>query len=196
MYEPLIEELKNNHIIKSNTGTIIGFADRFLESTPYYKKTATPIMRIAEDLGFDIYETKNLDKNLSGVIYVGGTTKEVYSSDKIIFVDKNEPIKHQRFVIAHEIAHYLFDCLADDKYKDATKLFKRTYPKENHQSIEEFRADLFAAEILMPAQLFIQQYNYAMDQTNNRIFTIKYLSEFFQTKESSIEKRIGEILRW
>lgn len=197
MFEEIIADLKQH----GQTGNeysfeeIIQIARNILSQTPYYyHKSSTPIMRIAEEFGIITYKTDTLSEDLSGVIYSGGTTKDIYGSDKVILVDENEHIKHQRFVVAHEVAHYLLDCLTNPKYDDGKLLFSEGYPKTNHDSPKEFRADMFAAELLMPSKLFITQYNLAMEEKNNRVFTVMYLSEFFQTKVSSIEKRIVEVL--
>lgn len=195
MFTEIINEVrdKGQSGIIFSLDEITGYARRILTEATYYNKTSTPINRIAEDFGIIPYRTPELPEDISGVIYVGGTTRKLYNSDKVIFVDKNEPYKHQRFVIAHEIAHYLFDCLSDAKYNDGRLLFEETYPKKDHNSSKEFRADRFAAELLMPKDLFIKQYNLAMEEKNNYAFTLMYLSEFFETKISSIEKRMSEV---
>lgn len=196
MFEQLISELKNtsNNVIEYSLERVTEIAKRILNDTSYYNKTSTPILKIAKDFGIITYTTDSLDKDISGVIYVGGTTHKLYNSNKVIFVDENEILKHQRFIVAHELAHYLFDYLGDSSYLDEKKLFVQTYPRRNHSSTKEFLADRFAAEILMPSKLFIEQYNRIMDEKNNRTFTIMYLSEYFKTKISSIEKRINEVL--
>lgn len=197
MFTEIIEEVKregqNGHVFSLSEAAEV--AKKILNKAVYYHEASTPINRIAEDFGIFTYKTSLSSQNISGVIYVGGTTRKIYNSDKVILVESSDPHKHQRFVIAHEIAHYLFDCLSKPQYNDGKLLFAETYPKKDHNSPKEFRADRFAAELLMPTDLFIRQYNYAMDEKNNRIFTVMYLSEFFQTKVSSIEKRISEVLQ-
>ena len=196
VFTEIINQIKNDGQAGRNfsSNEIINFARQILSSAKYYTNNTTPIIRIASDIGITTYSTTKLENEISGVIYVNGTTKDIYGIDKVILVDSNEPYKHQRFVVAHEIAHYLFDCLTDSIYNDTCKLFKETYPKKDHDSPKEARADMFAAELLMPAELFVKQYNFAMNEKNNRMFTLMYLSEFFQTKITSIEKRIDEVL--
>lgn len=197
MFNELIEELKKKgeENKEYSIDDVIIIARKILLIATYYTGVTTPINRILEDFGIHTYHTSQLSKDISGVIYVGGTTKQIYSYDKIILVDSNDPIKHQRFVAAHELAHYLFDCLSNKKYSDGRLLFCETYPKVNHSSKKEVLADRFAAELLMPSNLFIEQYNIAMEENNSRAYIIKYLSEYFQTKMSSIEKRIIEVLQ-
>ena len=163
-------------------------------SIDYNNESATPIIKIIKGFGIDVRRAKRMQDGISGVIYAGGNTKKVYSSDKIIFTDNNEPFEHQRFVMAHELAHYLFDYIRNPSCRDSGKTFAETYPRKNHNSQREIRANRFAAELLMPINLFIKQYNYAMDKSKNRIYTIKYLARYFQVKEASVEKRIYEVL--
>jgi len=163
----------------------------------YDSEMATPIIKIINGFGIDIRRTKKMPKGNAGVIYAGGNTEEIFKSDVIIITDSNEPFEHQRFIIAHELAHYLFDYVGNHANREVgceVSAFKETYPRENHSSEREVRANRFAAELLMPLKLFVEQYNYAMEKSDNRIYTIKYLAKYFQVKEASVEKRIYEVL--
>ena len=74
-------------------------------------------------------------------------------------------------------------------------LFSKTYPKINHSSDEEIRADRFAAELLMPSELFLRKYIKAMEASDfNKKYIVSYLATFFKTKKSSIIKRIDEVI--
>ena len=60
---------------------------------------------------------------------------------------------------------------------------------------EDILADKFAAELLMPSRLFLQKYINIMDYSrNNIVFTVTYLSVFFEVKKEKIIKRIAEII--
>lgn len=156
---------------------------------------ATPIIKIAKDFGFECYKANNMPSDISGNIFVGGTTSKFYESDKVIIVGTTEKYEHQRFIIAHELAHYLIDYLGSDKSKNPNKLFTRTYPKENHKSFEEIRADRFSAELLMPSNIFLRQYVKAMEASDcNKNFTISHLAKFFKVKSSSVDRRIDEVI--
>lgn len=66
--------------------------------------------------------------------------------------------------MAHELAYYLIDYLGNTEYSDNPgRLFSMTYPKLNHESSMEERADRFAAELLLPVRPFLEQFFYAMD---------------------------------
>jgi len=158
------------------------------------KKTSIPIVRIAQAFNFKTYR-ETLPNSLSGDIYINGETNHEYGHDKIILVNKKESFFHQRFVIAHELAHYLFDFLGKDEYSNPKIRFSDTYYKNQHETLEEKRANRFAASILMPKNTFIEQYHIARNEDNNRLYTILYLSQFFETPPESIEKRIQEVVK-
>lgn len=156
---------------------------------------ATPIVKIATNFGFLCLQADNIPDDISGNIFVGEPTRDVYNNDKVIIVGSNEEYNHQRFIIAHELAHYFLDYIGDPKYTDRNLLFSKTYPKNNHSSEEEVRADRFAAELLMPSELFLKTYIKAMEIYDyNKKNVISYLSTFFKTKRSSIERRINEVI--
>lgn len=175
-------------------------ADKILEkasSLGYENDSSTPLIKIINGFGIDIRRSKNMPKDLAGVIYAGGKTAEVYKVNTVIFTDSNEPFEHQRFVMAHELGHYLFDYVGNPVNRKASneiRTFEETYPRKNHSSEKEVRANRFAAELLMPLHLFVEQYNQAMGECSNRLYTIKYLARYFQVKETSVEKRIHEVL--
>lgn len=160
----------------------------------YQRDSATPIVKIIKGFDIDVRRSTRMPNGLSGIIYAGGETKKMYDSDKVIFTDNNDQFEHQRFVMAHELAHYLFDCVCNPEYQNSDRMFYETYPIQNHMSKREIRANRFSAELLMPKSLFVREYNRAINKSNNRFFTVRYLARYFQVKESSIERRIHEVL--
>ncbi len=195
-FEELIQELseknKNGHEYSSTD--ISRIANTILESVDYYSGCgATPIVKIAKEFEFKTYK-ETLRDGQSGDIHINGETAEKYGHDKIILVNKNEDLFHQRFVVAHELAHYLFEFLGNSDYSDSNEIFVDAYYKNKHETPQERRANKFAAAILMPEELFIKQYNIAKSVDSNRLFTIQYLSRFFETSIASIEMRIMEVL--
>lgn len=196
MFNELINRLEKNHLknYEYSLSEIDIVAKEILSKIVYYSEdSATPIVKIAKEFGFITYK-ETLDDGLSGDIYINGKTEEEYKNNRIILVNKNDELFHQRFVVAHELAHYLFDFLGNSDYTDKSIRFSDTYYKNMHESISEQRANRFAAAILMPEESFIKQYNIAKNIDKNRMFVIMYLSRFFETTMSSIERRIAEVL--
>ena len=194
-FEKLIKELKekNENGYKYSLSEITDIANSILKELDYYSgRGATPIVKIAKEFNFKTYKETLLDGK-SGDIHINGDTEEKYNNSKVILVNKNEDLFHLRFVIAHELAHYLFDFLGNNNYIDPKTVFSEPYTKDQHETEKEKRANTFAAELMMPKELFIKQFNIAKEENENRLFIIMYLSRFFETSIDSIEKRIMEV---
>lgn len=156
---------------------------------------AIPIKDIAECFGFKVYAQDIIPDGAIGNIYVGGTTKKLYGHDKVIIAKKGEEPAHQRFIIAHELGHYLMDYVGSALERTPNRLFAQAYTKENHGAgdIMEDRADRFAAELLMPKTEFLQEYARVMRMVESDMrFVIPTLAVYFDVKPGSIEKRIIE----
>lgn len=196
MYEELVRRLESAPAGKYVVREAENLADEVLKICGYVGKSApTPIVKIANDFKFKTYKVHNIPDDISGNIFIGGTTRDVYGSDKVIIVGENEILPHQRFIVAHELAHYLMDYIGNPEYSDSRILFTRTYPKISHSSPEEIRADRFAAELLMPKKVFLSEYVKSMKLSDyNKDYAIPYLAKTFGTKESRIQRRIQEVL--
>lgn len=80
-----------------------------------------------------------------------------YPHQKVVIgVNKNHPLNRRRFTIAHELGHFLLH--VGGKFHVDYKFRLKLSDEEVHTgtSIEEKEANLFAAELLMPAR-FIKQ---------------------------------------
>lgn len=194
IYDGLVEMLKNNYGRNYSSQEVDAIADEILNLFGLRGKNySIPIIKITKAFGFKAYED-TLESDLSGNIHINGDTTEKYGHDKVIMVNEKDSLQHQRFVLAHEFAHYLFDFLGNPKYADISIKFEEPYKKNQHETEKEKRANRFAAALLMPEDIFINQYNYVRSVSSNRLLTLKYLSKFFETTEESIAKRIAEVI--
>lgn len=194
-YEGLVAQLKANPASSYNESQAEDLADKVLSIDASYSQAPIPVTKIAMGFGIKTYQEASMSRDISGNIYIGGTTEQIYHTNQVIIVSDSEPYFHQRFIVAHELAHYLMDYLGNPIYESNRKLFSEEYRKKDHDSWKELRANRFAAELLMPANLFVDSYVYAMRRSGyNEYYTVAYLSNYFETKKSSIEKRIKEVI--
>ena len=195
LFDELVQELEEKHGHEYTPEEIDNIANRILESYGLKGKNCSiPIVRIIQEFDFKVYK-KELEDNKSGDISINGNTEEVYGHNKVVLVNKKDILEHQRFVLAHELGHYLFDFLGSPEYSNSGITFSDTYKKNQHESIQERRVNRFAAALLMPEDVFIRQYHFARSVSGNHILIVRYLSKFFETTIDSIEKRITEVLR-
>lgn len=196
MYEELVRNLEESPATNYVVRDAEKLADQVLMDGNYFETVGpVPVVKIVKAFGFEAYTEPNIPKDISGNIFIGGTTKKVYDADKVIIVGDDEVLAHQRFIIAHELGHYLMDYIGNMQYADNKKLFSKAYQKENHDSSEELRADRFAAELLMPKVSFKAKYINAMKRYNyDQRLAVSYLASFFEVKESCIIRRISEVM--
>ncbi len=159
-------------------------AERFLESTEYNGDGAVPIIKIAHECGFKVIWGSMKDKEKSGFISIDKKNKKVFDNNKIIGINKDDELGHQRFVIAHELAHYLFD------YDMKDKPYFDTYIKNSHKSLQEHIANTFAANLLMPAKYFALQFDENKTMTEN----VNNWAAYFEVQTKSARKRITEVM--
>lgn len=143
-----------------------------------------PIVEIIEK-GFGIESlSQDLAKPLEGFILINPNLNNRFKTNRIISVNKNIEQRQQRFVMAHELAHYIYDGHGEERYRD-------TYIADKHETPEEKKANEFAANLLMPKKQFLKMFLIALNEDVN---VIKYLSDYFFVTEQAITRRVGEII--
>lgn len=124
MYEELIQTLEKRRKSHYTILEVEHMADSILvENNPRELVAPVPVIKIANDFGFKTYKVNNLENEISGNIYIGGTTKDIYQHDKVIVVQEKEEFYHQRFIVAHELGHYLLDYVGNPDFEKPEKLF-------------------------------------------------------------------------
>lgn len=145
-----------------------------------------PIVAIMKSLNFQVI-LGELEDEISGIIGIDETLRKNYDSDKVIAVNNKDNAGHQRFTMAHELAHYLFDF-------DVSKniIYYNTYnTKENDSNIER-RANFFAANLLMPEKIFKKEFQRVVVKSNLYV-TVERLSDLFQVSGEAVRRRINEL---
>lgn len=99
----------------------------------------------------------------------------------IMLVNTNHPYTRQRYTMSHELGHYVYHRHDKEKFKDS--LFFR---KKGEKDTLEYKADEFAANILMP-ETFVEK------AVNKGITSIDTLADMFGVSGQAMEKRLTEL---
>lgn len=153
----------------------------------YSFDTVVPIVKMINDAGFKVFSQK-LPEKIGGYIVIGDRFQDKLGSDKIIVVNENESTNRQRFSLAHEFGHFLLDI----KAKDNPEYYDAFESDDNKNGIERC-IDRFAAELLMPTELFKDNFTAVKSKINDGYEIIKALSEVFAVPFESVKRRIEEI---
>ena len=116
------------------------------------KDTYVDITRLSCRLGFNVGNAK-LDESEEGFVAVrpSSTKRKDTLGDKVIGVNRVREVVWKRFIIAHELAHFVLH------YKVGS-LYLHKYNKKVEKGTEEKEASYFAAALLMPRASFSSKY--------------------------------------
>lgn len=142
---------------------------------------------IASKEGFKIFQGNLSSPELSAKIAIDIKLEDTFGTTKLILVNKNDTTEHQNFALAHVFAHYVFD------YADNDEPYFNTYRTDEVYSDMDFRANRFAAALLMPREIFIAQYE-AMDVKNMTVYDIRNeLGKIFVASPEAVRRRFIEL---
>lgn len=153
-----------------------------------------PVVTVLGGMGFQLMRGTFRDPTVSGLLAVDSSLPEknpIYKTDRAVFVNRKDSVQHQRFTIAHELAHYIFDY--DESNKATYYRYYKTSEANNDE--EEIRANRFAAELLMPYTQFRQKYEeYVAEQKGSFSLpsTISHLSKLFDVPAKAVQFRLVE----
>lgn len=116
----------------------------------HVRSAPVPVADIANALGVEVQETSAED-DLSGFLY-----RDRKRNSAIIGVNAEHHPNRRNFTAAHELGHYLLHDFDDVHVDRDFKVWLRNDASSKGTDIEEKEANLFAAELLMPAH-FLQR---------------------------------------
>lgn len=116
----------------------------------HIRSAPVDVAELAESLGVDVQESPTED-DLSGFLYRDRNRKVV-----IIGVNADHHPNRRNFTTAHELGHYLLHDFNEIHVDRDFKVWLRSEASSQGTDNEEKEANLFAAELLMPAH-FLKQ---------------------------------------
>lgn len=186
MYSELIKDVQNN----GDKYTPESVAKRILDIAKYKSSDKpVPIVDIVNRMGFHIILVDELPNDDSGIIMIDPSLEENFGSTKCVAITKKIKYGKRRFVLAHEIAHYLFDFNNDTKTN-----YISSYNASNLEEDNEIKANKFAASLLMPENMFVDEFRKMKHERELSLAEIIVdLSKVFETTTKSVERRIDEL---
>lgn len=112
----------------------------------HIRTAPVPVGEIAKGLGVTVQPTSGED-DLSGFLYRDRNRKTA-----IIGVNADHHPNRQQFTVAHELGHFLLHDFGEIHVDRRFKVWLRSPTSSEGINVEEKEANLFAAELLMPAR--------------------------------------------
>ena len=152
-------------------------------------KCPVDVINIAQKLGF-VVGNAILNEEDDGFIIIEEGKNEIMgiNTDKLIGVNSARSLEWKRFIIAHEIGHYILDY----KQKNLKGLYAHRDHKKGH-NVSENEIDFFAANLLMPRDSFTNKYNIIKQIFSDNTDIINALANTFIVTVNMAERRIKEL---
>ena len=109
-------------------------------------------------------------------------------TDKLIGVNSDRSLEWKRFIIAHEIGHYILHF----KEEGIEGLYAHRDHKRGHDDSEN-EVDFFAANLLMPRQRFEKKFTEMKALKLSTQDIIDELASYFIVTKRMAERRIKEL---
>lgn len=151
-------------------------------------KLPVDLNKIAKKLGVEIIK-HDLGDNVSGVLYID-------KGQGIIGYNPNESRVRQRFTIAHELGHYVLHRLNKELFVShkSSKLFFRNDKSKTGEYKLEREANAFAAALLMPKEILIEEFNRVTYNLNiDEEDVINELAKKFKVSTLAMTYRIANL---
>ncbi|MBN7766314.1 helix-turn-helix domain-containing protein [Pectobacterium brasiliense] len=126
------------------------------------------------DIGIHIFRRKLNNNEISGV-YINDP-----EAGHCVLINYNEDIYRQRFSVAHEVAHSIFD-----SDKEPLVTYENTSSKYSREDLVEIRANSFASNYLIPKSM-LEKIN-SWDEKN-----IIYWSQEFRVSTAALVKSLKD----
>lgn len=163
-------------------------AERILRQTQSLT-VPVPVYRVADELLLRVIG-HDFGPEISGILIKnGGVTTIGYNSE-------NSP-KRRRFTVAHEIGHYALEHQREGMFIDNAdqhfSIMFRDVKSSTGESLQEREANAFAAAMLMPKSLLIDQISKANFDLSDEDDIVQQLATLFEVSTQAMTYRLANI---
>lgn len=167
-----------------------------LLATSNIQSAPVPVEKIAQSLGVEIRKSP-AEETLSGFILRDSRTGKA-----TIGVNSSQHRNRQRFTIGHELGHYFLhpghSVHVDENSMAGFKVSWRNTESSEGTNVEEIEANIFAAELLMPAAFLREDLRVygTLDFLDEESLdeTLNALAKKYQVSKQAITYRLGNLL--
>ncbi len=191
------DDMTHENFTPQELGEMEDFVAEFFRKNNIKITYPVDSIALAKDMGFKVFASSlsDIGENADGLIAVNENEDKILgvNSNKIIFYDRSISSSEDiRFVIAHELAHYMTEKEKGNKVVFAEKVKIHGEKK----SKDEQKMDYIAAAILVPKNILsivLQSLNFKDCDESIKPLFISSLASSFKVSSSVMKRRIEEI---
>ena len=164
--------------------------------TEFFKKNdmnvtiPVDVFEVASSLGFDVRGAE-FDEPLEGILLVNEKVDKItgFNSNKIIAYNCKKNIHLKKFIVAHELAHYIY--AKNDSFDKKIVLAARDHEESYSSDVDEQKMDYMAASILMPRDDMLENFS---NKDTDRTELINLVTARYNVSFKMADRRVGEVL--
>jgi len=154
------------------------------------KHAPVDVEKIVRSLGIQIQRDR-VDPDISGFL-----VRDARTGKALIGVNESHPPHRQRFTIAHECGHYLLhlgETMHVDKQRSALTVRFRDEDSTKGEDDGEREANLFAAELLMPAKFLRRDLEEGEDLLDENENGLRKLARQYEVSVQALTFRLANL---
>lgn len=160
----------------------------FLKKSEIKLSPPVDIFKLANELGFDV-RAVDFPQKLDGMLLVNENIDSFddFFSNKVIAYNVNKCIEDKKFIVAHELAHYIEEKIKN--FDTRIVVAARDHEKTYSSNVSEQRKDYIAAAILVPMESLLSR----MKNRKNTESFFEETAEYYRVDCELIRRRIREV---
>lgn len=159
------------------------------------------VFALATRLGFDV-RAATLPGDMEGLIIVNEFSKKIkaFKTNKVIAYNIPSALTHTKFIVAHELAHYITEWNNQKEKAQKEKAPKIVVAARDHTigystNIEEQEKDYIAAAILVPMEDLLRRFSLNLEDHSDKDKLYTEIADFYRVDIRLAERRVGEVSR-
>ena len=168
----------------------------FLEQNKVVLNPPVDIFKFATSLGFDVRAAK-FPKEIEGLIIVDETSNKIgnFQSCKVIGYNIGVSLLKNKFVVAHELAHYIDEKMSPNNHGASIVVAAREpCGSEYSNNTDEQRKDYMAAAILIPKDDLLRKLPTDKSLLDDLFY--EKLANYYLVDIRLAKRRVEEVSLW
>lgn len=164
----------------------------FLKKNQMALSVPVDIFALATDLGFDV-RAAALPKRIEGLILVDESAEKIegFNSNKVIAYNILLDIDEKKFIVAHELAHYIEEKCSHGDESGKIVIAARDHEPGYSTNVDEQRKDYIAAALLIPRDDLNSKYTQRAQSKDENFY--RELADHYRVDNRLAERRIEEV---
>lgn len=168
----------------------------FLEEHDILLTPPVDIFKLATELGFDVRAAR-LQGGVDGLVIVDESRGRIanFRSNKVIAYNALTNITEAKFIVGHELAHYIAEKMLQDKQDKHVVVAARDPDGPRYSGNEdEQRKDYMAAALLIPRDDLLKRLPEKKEELSQQFY--QDLAEYYRVDLRLAKRRVKEVALW